>query len=471
MTRHSAELSFLRQNITPDASERITILKSISEAEVRLSTLASADQAQELHTIAVLSSQLAPIRRLPTEILSKIFVDPSLHTSISKPRAYMLAGRGMDPLTAVSFHWRGTALSTPQFWSIFSLSLSGSEDVAQLLRLYLDRSKSCPLSLEIRAPSAVRMHHGMLKDLLDTCERWAAVRLEIHPNIFPLLSPARCRLPRLQKLDLQSPAYNAAADESSVTQMGAFELAPRLSRLGIEHHLLPPLPLAQIKYLTVSFSSLSLAAKCPNLRSLCCRDSPNVMQPDEPILISGISTLSITPSLLRYLSTPDIDHLQLVWGGAPWSQAHFSTFLERSSISLRVLVLEDIHVHGKDLISLFPLIPTLQSLVLESLRPNAITDAVMTALSFNAESSPSHMDDILPALQSLSLSGSYLFSNAALLGMLESRGGSGMQRAQLHLKHRTFTEAELARLRALGEKGMALSVKCLDRDKQYVTVI
>ncbi|KAJ7115356.1 hypothetical protein C8R44DRAFT_223341 [Mycena epipterygia] len=461
------DMSSLRQNTIPDSAERVSISQAVSEAEAHLDALSSgphdAEHVQQLRRhIEVLSSRLAPIRRLPPEILSSIFIDPSLHTSISRG-AYSLAGRGLDPITAVSFHWRSTALSTPRFWSILTISLAGKDNVIHLLRLYLERSKSCPLSLEIRAVDHV--NESLLGALLDSCERWSILHLHMHPRYLSLFLPVRGKLASLEKLTLRASDINhMVGATNSVSISDAFELAPRLSRLEVSSMIpdgmLPRLPLAQIKTLVTASHFISFATRCPNLVDLSCT-SASAENLSQPHVTTDARTLSVFPALLPDMTTPKLDYLHLVGGGRPWSSPQFSSFVKRSQLNLHTLVVDRVVIRGNDFLDLFPLLPTLQSLILRSLRPHALTDKVMRALTL--------ADQALPSLVDLSVSGSYIFTNAALLDMLDAR--PSLQRIKLHLEHRAFGGEQLARLRALRDDGVWISVKCLNVDKQYVTMV
>ncbi|KAJ7724573.1 hypothetical protein DFH07DRAFT_854724 [Mycena maculata] len=466
----ASELWAVRQNILPDPVERISIQKSIYDAETSLSSLSAEqeDAACEIRArISLLGSRLAPIRRLPPEILSSIFVDPSLHTSISRG-TFLLAGRGSDPVTAVSFHWRATALSTPHFWAIFSVSLCGTDNVMHLLQLYLNRSKNCALSLEIRVRGS-DVHPGILREILNGCERWATLRLDIvTPDLLSLFSPIRRRLRSLRQLSLQiGGGFGAGV---SIEGLDTFELAPNLStlKLSLPDGVLPRVPFAQIKTLSISADFLPFAARFPNLSFLSVTGNPG--EPSSPIVTADVPSLSAHPAVLQGVTTPTLVHLHLSGGGTPWSSRQFEVFVQRSQFALRTLTLDNVRIRGKDVVHVLPLVPMVQSLTLQSLQPHAITEIVMRALT-RGDGPQS-----LPALTTLSLSGSYLFSTPTLLEMLESRisvdsHSAPLRWVKLHLRHREFGAEQLDRLRALTRSGVSLSVKCLNADKQFVTML
>ncbi|KAJ7177303.1 hypothetical protein C8R43DRAFT_1118305 [Mycena crocata] len=466
--------ALLRANTAPDASQRISIRRAISSEQESLQdalTVGEGGAMQELpRRITALSSLLAPIRRLPPEIVSSIFIDPYLHR-LNEQSSSAFVGRGADPIMQVSFHWRAVALSTPQLWSTFAISLAGNERVARLLAIYLERSKGCALSVKICARHAI--HSGMLQALLDNCERWVSLHLEIDPDDYCLFLPARNRLPRLEKLSLHSNTTRISTTE--ITDV--FEEAPRLRRVEVlipAHCQLPKLPLTQITTLSVSAANIDLAEKCLNLRILSCT-SPHKLPPGlVPVIVSNISTLYAAPAILQVTTTSNLVSLCLhdqAVCNRPWSQLQFSSFIQRSRCSLQILFLDAISVRGNDLLALLRLVPTLKALYLHCLRPNAVTDKVIETLTLGNrnEAVPT-----LPMLTSLYISGSYLFSNAVLVDMLESRTGgenSTLQQVELHLQHRKFGPGELSRLRAFKAMEIRLCVKALNAENEYIDMV
>ncbi|KAJ7159698.1 hypothetical protein C8R46DRAFT_1287213 [Mycena filopes] len=311
----------------------------------------------------------------------------------------VLRGRMKDPIAVVSFHWRAITMSTPRFYSTFSVSLSATVDISEHLQLYLDRSQNCPLNLTIWNQFNAQPDHKILARLLSTSERWSHLQLEMEIQYLPLFDAVRGRLPLLRRLRLPG-------STSPMPRTNAFELAPSLTMLDYASKVdvLLLLPLQQ---------SLPIASHFRNLTTLICT------QPSEPY-----------EACATHLTTPELEYLQLVGEAYPWSQVHFASFMERSDCgsTLHTLVLDDIFIHGNDLIALLPLVPALRTLSLNDLRPNGITDKVIAALI---------PTDVLPALETLIVSGSYLFGNAPLLTMLEARTPA-LRTVTLHLKHREF---------------------------------
>lgn len=116
-----------------------------------------------------LQSLCSPIRKLPNEILGSIFEaqssQPNLlqehpwclqsqqpQTTVSSPISFLPALSA----SAVCTRWREAALSTPSLWSRLKLEITScakspkqSNAFTDLLDLYLQRSKSCPLDIDL----------------------------------------------------------------------------------------------------------------------------------------------------------------------------------------------------------------------------------------------------------------------------------------------------------------------------------
>ncbi|KAJ7159125.1 hypothetical protein C8R43DRAFT_1124757 [Mycena crocata] len=445
-----------RANTVPDESEHIYIVQTMVSLRYHFRD-SPGDVRQRM---AILSSLLAPIRRLPREILSLIFLQPSLqpqlksidqHRRIHGRQASVLLGQGAEPFLSMCFHWREVAVSTPQLWC-FAISLSGNDSVAQLVELYLEQSTGCPLTLVVRGGEQVNLR--ILRALLNTCECWFSLYLETQPGNYPLFLPARNRVSSLEELGFDDSTWSGKWMVTGESEE-IFCMAPQLYRLAVWRHRSPllKLPLTQITSLDVSPKFLSLAAMCPQLQTLSC-NSLGGLVPGVPVLLLNLSTLYAPPVLLRALTTPKLISLDLCMNGEAdrddpwqWSEPDFLSFVQRSGCSISTLCLENIYMRGSDLLSVFALVPRLESLRLVSLRPHSITNRVLEALVLGPD-----LPVTIPMLRRLVISGSYLFSNAALLNFFESRGRGAMpclQQVELNLQHQEMKVEEVARLKAL----------------------
>ncbi|CAE6372383.1 unnamed protein product [Rhizoctonia solani] len=150
-------------NTLPDATTRAVMGKSIKHSEVTIDAMAEkintlevalakliaetksqmnalVDQKHDLEKgVASAKGYLAPVRKLPSDILSDIFM-------------MLLENDPLAPwtLSAVNKQWRTAALTTPRLWSRIRIQ-PPSMPSGNTLRLWVERSgDSCPLDIEIK---------------------------------------------------------------------------------------------------------------------------------------------------------------------------------------------------------------------------------------------------------------------------------------------------------------------------------
>ncbi|KAJ7186073.1 hypothetical protein C8R46DRAFT_881971, partial [Mycena filopes] len=142
-----------------------------------------------------LDSYRYPILELPTDITCEIFIH-SLPVYPSFPRLTDLGSPTL--LTQICRQWRSIALDTPTLWRAMSLTSDSIEQESYLFDLWLNRSGSCPLSVnfcdwyseaELPVLRRVLQHSPRLDEL--------RVVLPVHPM---LKTPHP--LPMLRRLDL-----------------------------------------------------------------------------------------------------------------------------------------------------------------------------------------------------------------------------------------------------------------------------
>ena len=99
-----------------------------------------------LHTALV-----APIRRLPPEVLSEIFLHYNDENNISKFRL----NTAPLQLGGVCSRWRTIALSTPRLWTSFALDIRPKylKSDTILAKTWLARAGRCPLTIRLASES------------------------------------------------------------------------------------------------------------------------------------------------------------------------------------------------------------------------------------------------------------------------------------------------------------------------------
>ncbi|KAJ7932854.1 hypothetical protein B0H13DRAFT_2515333 [Mycena leptocephala] len=465
-----------------EAEECLRAAENLSHNEAMDPTQTPATQRQcdEIRKFIIMSSsRLAPIRRLIPEILSLVFSHwiPDSHLAIGRP------GLHEHPLARVSFHWRAIAFATPSLWSKFSISLRGDDRALQMLNLYLRRSLVSPLTIEVRKDVDLQLpfHSGIVDRLIENSERWQRITFPLDYQLLSLFSPVRGRLPSLEVASFSS--AKKASEPSELESIVAFEIAPKLRSLSLRNarNDLPPFPLNQLE--RVLFTNLAeeviipVITKSPNLRSLTCRWIGTVLPthpPPPPYLFSSLTTIALKADfhLLRCLTAPNLESLSLT------DLQHFAIsmvvpIVERSQCNLRYFLLDKVWVNGTSLVEILGAMPTLNHLTIVDGRPNSLTEMAMEALIIDPGRAA-----VLPALQTLTLKGSYLFRTSTLLDMLESRitnvathDVTQLQLVDLRLDHRQFTEADLERFHRLKEVAVGLSLQRMDAQKICVNIL
>ncbi|KAJ7084627.1 hypothetical protein B0H15DRAFT_888246 [Mycena belliarum] len=501
---YESVLSELRYNVIPELEDWSAIRLSITQAEERLFALstkredlilaAESRSNEEVESecmeirkfIAIASSRLAPIRRLLPELLSLVFTHSFDDSTffIGRPRSYEHYA-----VAAVSSHWRQVALSTPSFWTKFSVSLRGGDGALQILQMCLQRSKGFPLTINLRTDIVSRgpFRAGIIQQLIEHSERWFKVSLPLDPELLELLSPIRGRLPSLQIMSVIIPSKNhSAAVGNTMLNADAFESAPKLHSLSLYSVTgamgLPRLPLAQVERLMFTIARTNdanfkdIVARSPNIRKLTCHCSTHLgySPPTRtvPVLLSELRAIELKFSdiALFFFSAPRLESLSMaVFHNI--SGDIFFPFIERSGCNLRSLSLTKLWMHESVLQQVLRATPALEELSIWDARRDLVTDSAMQALVMHPT-----RPALIPSLQILNLHGSYDFQTTTLLDMFESRTTpqqptqtARLRVVDLRLDQRQFREDELVRFRCV--QGVVLSLRRFDDKKVSIALI
>ena len=190
--RHSADveddISILSTSYYPDNREWQGIslrLKARSEKieclEQTIQELCAQRDALQ-RTNAIGQSLLAPIRKLPAEILAEIFVHcmPDVHLPLDVNNTefdpeHMTGIHDVAPfrhptfirlrLTQVSRKWRDIIYDTPSMWTSLILNHSFPKDYLSMVKMFLRNSKNHLLQVVI-VPRPWRMHSEAIQDIM-----------------------------------------------------------------------------------------------------------------------------------------------------------------------------------------------------------------------------------------------------------------------------------------------------------------
>ncbi|KAJ7278031.1 hypothetical protein C8J57DRAFT_1503882 [Mycena rebaudengoi] len=399
-------LDRLRNNILPSDLEIVQIKYSLRTARARLSVVTPPDAAETetlRQYISNYSSLIAPIQKIPAEILSSILLHPDIHT--------MFHMSGLAKLR------RSVLLDTSQFWASLDFEKSWGPGCFQRACLYLERSRTAPLSLRLRFTTSLEVLNRLLQDT----ERWKDITVD-SDNLPPLIA-ARGRLKNLEKVTVY--------DSTTPLNLSIFEGAPRLHSLAMQTcypAAILSLPCSQIRTLALSAferSSWGMLQSFPSVTMLTIKVSafktPSTLSDVLPMPHHNIRTLHIiipqfaNMDVIRNICTPRARRLQLT-GPAVWKLAPMQLFLERSGCILHELILDDIKLRATELVSFLHILPTLTSLVLADMPAIAVSESLFKSLLVT-DSEPA----LLPSLTRIALIGSQLGTTNGILTMLESR--------------------------------------------------
>ncbi|KAJ7689606.1 hypothetical protein B0H17DRAFT_1202242 [Mycena rosella] len=373
-------------------------------------------------------------------------------------------------LSHVCRRWRAVAILTPMLWRFLTVSLKGSRErrdgVLQLMTLFLDRSSPCPISLDIRRGYGSALDCttlAILEILMNTSDRWEALRIIAKGIFIQRFSPTRSRLPRLRHLELTR--YETFQSDISPAHIDAFADAPRLHHVifSNDQPLSVLLPWRQLTEFHTSYDELDTILK--SLRDLvnvvtlkldqfdgsCVTEQPPVHLPRLHILslISKNEEDGWAGDIFDYLCLPALASLTIECNTID-VYPHITSLVSRSACALESLTLWiSGALHDTFLAALLENTPQLTHL---SLRGGRVGDGVFEQLT-NANTA------LVPRLASLTLY--VLFTQASLASLVAARFGPAGALTQVHLPALKFADMEpvlRSRLRPLYRQGLIVKV-------------
>lgn len=224
-------------------SERVIaqLYASIQETEKKIEELQ--------HYSFALKAFVAPIRRLPHDVLQEVFV---IYNDTGTKCYHFTKGISRPlVLSKVCREWRNVALASSQLWSTFTIpsdvvAEKSVANAASLLDLYLSRSRNHPLRFEIQPsdePMTFIQHQQLIRPLIAHAARWEFCHV---PSSFAFTEDIPECLPLLNELCLfsieGSPddelAFFRAAPELTVLELDGFDFPDELLVLDLPYHQL-----------------------------------------------------------------------------------------------------------------------------------------------------------------------------------------------------------------------------------------
>ncbi|KAL1696809.1 hypothetical protein GGG16DRAFT_120463 [Schizophyllum commune] len=426
MKQEAAKTDALLNSIAREIGDIWEILASLEDAERMLQDLRATQQAY-----------LAPIRRLPPELLSEIFKlycgDPCTDITL----------KHCPPLVLSSVY---TVLGMHHLWANFrtsNVSLQNLEPLLGRLRTFLANSGNVPLRYPVHYGTGLGILRGqqeILSELLPHSHRWTHLIIALRPR-----SWADKRLNTRDFFDglmgrSLSCLTTLEVKRSDLTRgdMSFFNGVCTLRRLVIQEDSdvgaeddggESAMPWHQLEELSTNASAayaLMLLRRCPQLRVWEHKGAVSSMPLPAPAIPTPLPHLqkidmriySLSDvKILETIETTELHDLSLAWMTYSGTEATGTGNIARWAHDLRQLRLSD---PPRALITedFLRRLRAVTSLKLRASKDAPLTQSFLTALS---ASGPAASERMLPRLEMLDLSGHSTFSASALPPLIEAR--------------------------------------------------
>ncbi|KAJ7505815.1 hypothetical protein B0H11DRAFT_1976312 [Mycena galericulata] len=280
---------------------------------------------RERGIVARLRAAIAPIHKLPAELLAEIFLLATEQISLSRKQAI----KKVQVLTRVCAYWRQVAHTTPRLWttSIFIQHVQKTPTDAYLACVKAWLGRSAPLPIPVNLQSSGKADIGPLMDILGTAaDRWSSA-LFVLSSLSALRHVPRNSVNCLASLHLES------ADSGEPSRIMTFSFAPclRTVTLAMRRPNLLPMPWSQLTRIDIRSKSpracLDILLQCTNIVVAKFDTTPWQDLPD----LSNVEMAAL----------PSLKSLELDFSDMLSTGAHFMPFLERLALpALNTLILE-----------------------------------------------------------------------------------------------------------------------------------
>ncbi|KAF8214221.1 hypothetical protein K438DRAFT_999975 [Mycena galopus ATCC 62051] len=452
---------------------------------------------------------LAPIRRLPSEILADIFAlsgnagaEPFAGQDFETfLRLYRLAQHHLLAASQVCIRWHNIALSTPSLWTNIRLH-SGvwsspvmTEKAMGLLRSALARSGHGPLTILVDNLTS-STHGPALQLLAQHSARWQQAVFRCPASDFEHLSRAKGNLPTLETLEISTEEPTEVSQPVTV-----FEMAPRLrdfvmsGTLGTRI-LTPPLDcLSNVRCLNLASTDIATAVSAMAHLSVAnsftlqfylddwTSSRSHAIDLDITHTSSDVANLAIgllgdffkhhclhaLGDIFAGLTLTRLEGLTFDSQGYPrfplvWPQTHFLALCQRSSFHahLNSLCLYHVHITEAQLLQCLAVLPGLTTLAIadhervggRGVNLELISNTLLLALTRTPDGSC-----LIPRLEALRLRSRLQFNDNVFLALVLSRlePGRRFESVLRILPHwtqgRRIDDAVVAQLRARVAEG------------------
>ncbi|KAI5893087.1 uncharacterized protein SCHCODRAFT_02574186 [Schizophyllum commune H4-8] len=440
-TRSIKEIMVETNGLLQDVNEELEYLRSVvtslEDVQMYLETMLDVQRAH-----------IAPIRRLPNEVLSEIFMWACLGEEVGGWRCMPV------DISQVCKSWRDTIHNLPTLWSQLEYRLYGYTTAKEkrILDLCLRNSKGLPL----RHPIKFSHCSGGIATF-EIVRRYSAQLTSLTMSIFqPTLGDSLCGtlgdrpLTHLRFLEGEV-SHLLMGDVHRVFERRAPALrCVKLTNTLVHTLQLPNLPWVQLDELHLECTweyALTVLARCTNLPTLTlnvilpsARPNPTAITPHTTM--RGLSALKICfagvedTRMLDFLTVPGLTSLELSWpekshDAAEYRGCHVSRLVGRSACCLNELKLFGVPASERSFV--FTSYPGLRSLILYVREDVPVTDDDFVSLSVTASSgSPAMLID----LEELDIGGPGRFRGEVVMDMIKARRAAEkpLKRARIDIK-------------------------------------
>ncbi|KAJ7609049.1 hypothetical protein FB45DRAFT_374065 [Roridomyces roridus] len=298
-------------------------------------------QAVVSNTTARSLSIVSPLRRVPPEILSEIFV-------WTQPLPADLGGRPELKtrwlITQVSRRWREIALSTPSLWSLVCVSSKRKVDPIAMIQAQLQRARSLKIHFYGSQTEDSTAGIELFRFLSEHSVRWEELFIRLTAGLVPLLSTLRGRLPSLRRLMIQ---WCKAESQIGVDRIECFETASSLEDVGTYSFRYIPIPFPTDRLTSYRMEGplefhrrvLKMAPNIIEAQVMVPLDNPSWPEPsDSAIDMLHLKCLYVTHGqILDHLRAPSLAEIAVHFSSTNADPVldHLDAFLLRSSCAPR----------------------------------------------------------------------------------------------------------------------------------------
>lgn len=388
-------------------------------------------EREELHAarhIERCEFALAPIRRIPTEILGQIFL--CYVDLLSDKTVCVDVKGGVWILGHICSYWRAVALSTPQLWTTcaFYCGTRQLNDAPALVGAWFERARERPLSIRFRC-DAIQFHppppiqvqettwQAVFAIFLAHCGQWKEAELTAPADLFERMEAARNNLPILQRLDLCIAPYG------ETSRISTFSVAPRLQDVSFivvgpepPRVLLPWLQLKSYKGTSSPSGVSHILSDAPKIVDCTLYEGDDQPPPSDPPLVHRLRNLHLTNCgpTPEFLILPALQSLRF-----PASDIELlpslERLLQRSMAAPTSLHIDDFTL-SSELMTVLAAAPTITDLTMQCDGRQSID---VTNGFFDSFMDGGSIAPLLPALRRLSMQG--LAFGESMVRMLEAR--------------------------------------------------